>query len=49
MCAWEKDYRIDLVGGKRKCPVSLKRNFSFALVQSTVQQDLFAVMVDQMH
>lgn len=44
-----KDHDVDLVGCKRKLAVFFKRDLTFALIEPTVQENLFPVMMDQVH
>ena len=40
---------VDFVGRKWELTVFLKRDFSSALIKTAIEQNLFAVMVDQVH
>ena len=44
-----QDHGIDFVAREREFAVLLESDFSFALVQPTVKQDLFPLVVNQVH
>ena len=44
-----KHNRINVFGFERKLPVFLERDLSLTLIEPTIEQDLFPVVVDQVH